>query len=219
MNYIIYSVEDDKDISKIINRTLTKQGYIVSSFENGTDFIKEFNQNKPDMVLLDMMLPDYSGAELLQMIRNNPSNDDIQVIIISANGLITDKIDGLDLGADDYIAKPFDLLELVARVNARFRKYKRNNIYKVNGITLNVESHECKRDDKLISLTVKEFEILELLFKNKGKVVTRDDILTSIWGNDELETRSIDMHIKSIRKKLEDESLIETVYGLGYKVS
>ncbi len=219
MSYIIYSVEDDKDISKIINRTLSKQGYIVTSFDNGKDFLNEFNLNKPDMVLLDMMLPDYSGSELLQMLRSNPANDDIQIIIISANGLITDKIDGLDLGADDYISKPFDLLELVARVNARFRKYKRTNIYEVKDITLNIDSHECKKDGNIISLTVKEFEILEMLFKNRGKVVTRDEILTSIWGNDELETRSIDMHIKSIRKKIEDESLIETVYGLGYKVS
>ncbi len=219
MSYLIYSVEDDKDISKIINRTLAKQDYEVKSFYDGQTFLEEFNKVKPDMVLLDMMLPDIFGSELLKQIRQNSANNNIQVIIISANSLVTDRIDGLDMGADDYISKPFDLMELVARVNARFRLYKKSTLYGVDDLTLDTETFECKKGDRLINLTVKEFEILKLLLTERGKVVTRDEILNVIWGASELETRSIDMHIKALRKKLEDDSLIETVYGRGYKIS
>ena len=218
MSSVIYSVEDDKDIAKIINKTLSKQGYNVVSFYDGTSFIKTFDENKPDMVLLDMMLPDLSGAHLLQYIRNDSANDHIPVIIISANSLVTDKVDGLDMGADDYIAKPFDLLELMSRVNALFRRFKKSSSFEYGKLVLNSESHICKYDGKTISLTIKEFDILALLLKNKGKVVSRDEILSSIWGNEELETRTIDMHIKSLRKKINDEGIIETIYGLGYKV-
>ena len=218
MSSVIYSVEDDKDIAKIINKTLSKQGYDVVSFYDGTSFIKSFDENKPDMVLLDMMLPDLSGAHLLQYIRKDSANDHIPVIIISANSLVTDKVDGLDMGADDYIAKPFDLLELMSRVNALFRRFKKSSSFEYGKLVLNSESHICKYDGKTISLTIKEFDILALLLKNKGKVVSRDEILSSIWGNEELETRTIDMHIKSLRKKINDEGIIETIYGLGYKV-
>ena len=218
MSSVIYSVEDDKDIAKIINKTLSKQGYDVVSFYDGTSFIKAFDENKPDMVLLDMMLPDLSGAHLLQYIRKDSTNDHIPVIIISANSLVTDKVDGLDMGADDYIAKPFDLLELMSRVNALFRRFKKSSSFEYGKLVLNSESHICKYDGKTISLTIKEFDILALLLKNKGKVVSRDEILSSIWGNEELETRTIDMHIKSLRKKINDEGIIETIYGLGYKV-
>lgn len=218
MSSVIYSVEDDKDIAKIINKTLSKQGYDVVSFYDGKSFIKAFDENKPDMVLLDMMLPDLSGAHLLQYIRKDSANDHIPVIIISANSLVTDKVDGLDMGADDYIAKPFDLLELMSRVNALFRRFKKSSSFEYGKLVLNSESHICKYDGKTISLTIKEFDILALLLKNKGKVVSRDEILSSIWGNEELETRTIDMHIKSLRKKINDEGIIETIYGLGYKV-
>ena len=218
MSSVIYSVEDDKDIAKIINKTLSKQGYDVVSFYDGTSFIKAFDENKPDMVLLDMMLPDLSGAHLLQYIRKDSANDHIPVIIISANSLVTDKVDGLDMGADDYIAKPFDLLELMSRVNALFRRFKKSSSFEYGKLVLNSESHICKYDGKTISLTIKEFDILALLLKNKGKVVSRDEILSSIWGNEELETRTIDMHIKALRKKINDEGIIETIYGLGYKV-
>ena len=218
MSSVIYSVEDDKDIAKIINKTLSKQGYEVVSFYDGTSFIKAFDENKPDMVLLDMMLPDLSGAHLLQYIRKDSANDHIPVVIISANSLVTDKVDGLDMGADDYIAKPFDLLELMSRVNALFRRFKKSSSFEYGKLVLNSESHICKYDGKTISLTIKEFDILALLLKNKGKVVSRDEILSSIWGNEELETRTIDMHIKSLRKKINDEGIIETIYGLGYKV-
>ncbi len=219
MEYVIYSVEDDKDIAKIINRTLSKQGYRVSTFPDGESFLAEFRLHKPDMVLLDMMLPDHSGSELLSLIRSDASNDGIQVIIISANSLLSDKIDGLDMGADDYIAKPFDLMELVSRVNARFRTYRKKTLLKAGDITLDEESFQCRKGEEILSLTGREFEILSLLLKRRGKVVTRDEILSAIWGEAACESRVIDMHVKELRRKLGDSSIIETVYGRGYKIS
>ena len=122
-NYLIYSIEDDEDISYIIKATLEKQGYKVKSFPDGESFLDAFKIEKPNFILLDMMLPKIQGKDLLRYLRNDPNNDDIQIIIVSANRLTIDKIDGLDLGADDYIAKPFDLLELISRVNAKARRF------------------------------------------------------------------------------------------------
>ena len=122
-NYLIYSIEDDEDISYIIKATLEKQGYKVKSFPDGESFLDAFKIEKPNLILLDMMLPKIQGKDLLRYLRNDPNNDDIQIIIVSANKLTIDKIDGLDLGADDYIAKPFDLLELISRVNAKARRF------------------------------------------------------------------------------------------------
>ncbi|MGM9969069.1 MAG: response regulator transcription factor [Anaeroplasma sp.] len=219
MEYIIYSVEDDKDISKIINKTLSKQGYIVESFYDGASFFKALKDKVPHMILLDMMLPDYSGSEILKRIRSNNHYDDISIIIVSANNMIMDKVDGLDLGADDYIEKPFDILELMSRVNAKFRRLKKNNILSNELITIDIDKHICTYDDKIIDLTVKEFEILTILLANKGNVVSRDEILNKIWGDSsDLQSRTVDMHIKSIRQKFNDESIIQTVYGVGYKV-
>ena len=131
--------------------------------------------------------------------------------------MITDKVDGLDLGADDYISKPFDILELMARVNVQLRRHN-VRVYEAQGVVVNIDSHIVKYNDSVINLTVKEFELLALLIKNKGKAVSREEILDIIWGFDSLETRSVDMHIKSIRKKLGID-IIETVYGFGYKVN
>jgi two-component system alkaline phosphatase synthesis response regulator PhoP len=219
MDYLIYSIEDDQDIAHIINKTLTKQGFKVVSFTNGKDFFKVFSEQKPNMILLDMMLPDIPGQEILKTIRADNANDDIDIIIISANHMLMDKVDGLDLGADDYIEKPFNILELMSRVNVKVRRHKRNRIITIKDIDLDLDRYECQKSGEVISLTVKEFSILELLFKNQGKVVSREEILNTIWGLDAaLETRTVDMHIKSLRSKLHDDGLILTVYGVGYKV-
>lgn len=219
MDYIIYSIEDDKDISKIINKTLSKQGFIVYSFYDGKSFYEAFNQTKPNMILLDMMLPDMSGIDILKNIRANSNNDDIEIIIVSAKQLIMDKVDGLDLGADDYIEKPFNILELMSRVNVKYRRFKKNNIYKIRDLSLDSIKHIVLLNDKEILLTVKEFEILELLMKNKGSVVSRDLIFSTIWSdNDAFQSRTVDMHIKSIRQKIGDDSYIKTIYGIGYRI-
>lgn len=217
MKYTIYSIEDDKDIALIINKTLSKQGYDVKTFYDARSFYVTFEENKPDMIILDMMLPDKSGKDILKDLRSNPDNDEIDIIIISANRMLMDKVDGLDLGADDYIEKPFDLLELMSRVNARFRRKNRQNIISAGGVLLDLDRYICKYEDQEINLTNKEFEILSYLIKNKDKVVKRDELLSTIYGVEALETRTIDMHIKAIRQKIK-EDLIQTIYGVGYKV-
>ena len=220
MNYLIYSIEDDKDISLIINKTLSKQGYEIKSFYNANDFYKAFNAQKPNMILLDMMLPDIHGSDILRNIRSNPLNDDIEIIIISANHMLMDKVDGLDLGADDYIEKPFDLLELMSRVAARARRHKKNRIYSLKGITLDLDKRICLNNDKQIDLTVKEFDILAYLFSKKGNVVSRDELFEAIWNSSAIESRTLDMHIKAIRSKLNcEDEIIKTVYGIGYKLN
>jgi two-component system alkaline phosphatase synthesis response regulator PhoP len=219
MSFLIYSVEDDKDISQIINKTLSHQGYQVVSFYDGNSFLEAFKKKKPDMVLLDMMLPDYSGSDILKIIRNDSTNDDIEVIIVSANRMVMDKVDGFDLGADDYIEKPFDLLELMSRVGAKFRRHKKK-LFNYKDIFIDIEKRTCFIGDESIDLTNKEFDILVYLLKNKGKVISREELFSAVWNNEKmLETRTIDMHIKSLRNKIEKNyKVISTVYGIGYKV-
>ena len=219
MEYLIYSIEDDKDIAYIIKTTLTKQGYLVNTFYDGKSFFEAFSCKKPNMILLDMMLPDISGQEILKKVRLNSENDDIDIIIISANHMLMDKIDGLDLGADDYIEKPFDLLELMSRVNVKVRRHKRHRVISVCDYTLDLDKRECLKNNVVINLTNKEFDILTILFQNVGQVVTREELLNKIWGMDTiLETRTIDMHVKSLRSKMNGHHFITTVYGVGYQV-
>ena len=221
MNYLIYSVEDDKNISHLLKVALSKQGYIVESFNDGESFIDRFKEQKPNLILLDMMLPNIQGDEILKKIREDDENDDIQIIIVSANKMVMDKVDGLDLGADDYIEKPFDIMELISRVNSKARRfYKKQRLIRGNFI-LDSKKHEFYKDNELIELTNKEFQIMELLMKRNGEVVSREDIFNHIWGNNGvLESRTIDMHVKSLRSKINDEdgSIIKSVYGIGYKV-
>lgn len=218
MDFLIYSIEDDKNIAKIINKTLSNQGFIVKSFFDGQSFFNELEKTVPNMILLDMMLPDMSGADILKRVRANNQYDDVEIIIISANHMIMDKVDGLDLGADDYIEKPFDLLELISRVNAKFRRLKRNNVYVAENLVLDTYKHMCTYKGEKVNLTIKEFQILEVLMKKRGNIVSRDELLAKVWEEDTtFQTRTIDMHIRSLRKKL-DEDLIHTIYGVGYQL-
>lgn len=214
---VIYSLEDDLDIQKIINVSLTKVGYLVKSFTTIKEFLDAFYTCEPDMCLLDIMLEDGNGIDVLKKIRSNPIYDKIQIIIISAKRMTLDKIEGLDNGADDYIEKPFDILELISRVNARFRLQKNEIIYK--DIKLNENTHIAYRADQELDLTNMEFNILKYLLKNEGTVVSRENISKVLYQTDNtIESRTIDMHIASLRKKLKDKdsSIIKTVYGLGY---
>lgn len=220
MNYLIYSIEDDKNISHLINVALSKQGYVVESFYDGESFFKRFKEQKPNLILLDMMLPNIQGDEILKEIRSNDDYDDIQIIIVSANRLVMDKVDGLDLGADDYIEKPFDILELMSRVNSKARRFFKKQILSAGNLLLDTKKHSFYKDNQLIELTNKEFEIMELLMKAKGEVVSREELFNRVWGNDALESRTIDMHIKSLRQKINDNdgAIIKSVYGIGYKI-
>ncbi len=215
MDYTIFSVED---ISHLIQVALSKQGYLVEIFPNGTTFLEALKKRIPNMVLLDLMLPDIQGAELLHKMRENSLYDEVEIIIVSAKSAIMDRIDGLDLGADDYLGKPFDILELMSRVNAKVRRFRMNRIIHISPYTLDRDRRTLFHHEQEINLTNKEFEILELLMMSKGKVVNRETIITTLWGGDAiLETRTIDMHIRSLRNKL-DEGFILTIHGVGYKV-
>ena len=219
--YLIYSLEDDKNISHIISLALSKQGYEIQSFFDFASFINSFKERKPNMILLDLMLPDESGESILRQIRSDESNDAIQIIIISAKNLTINKIDGLDLGADDYIAKPFDILELISRVNARARRQIKKENYSVRNITYDSINNNFLMGKEVIHFTNSEFKIFQLLFKRKGEPVTRDEFFSLIWGSEKsYETRILDMHIKEIRRKIgkENADLIQTIYGVGYKM-
>lgn len=218
---LIYSVEDDEDISLIINKTLTKQGFTVKSFENGKNFLEQFKLETPDIVLLDLMLPDMSGSDIIKKIRSNQKYDNVHIIVVSAKHMTMDKVENLDLGADDYIEKPFDLLELMSRVEAHARRLRKSNLIKIGDIELDIAKRECIYQNKPVDLTVKEFDILLLLAKNAPNVLSRDQLFEEIWNTNQIvESRSLDMHIKTLRSKLNDDGkLIKSIYGIGYKLN
>ena len=222
-NYLIYSIEDDEDISYIIKATLEKQGYKVKSFSDGESFLDAFKIEKPNLILLDMMLPKIQGKDLLRYLRNDPNNDDIQIIIVSANKLTIDKIDGLDLGADDYIAKPFDLLELISRVNAKARRFlnqKKSVIIK--DFVINFDNKTLTKNGVFIDLTNSEFKVFALLVKNRNRVVSKKEIAVELYNDENKENnRTITMLIKSIRKKIDDkdQTIINSRYGIGYIIN
>lgn len=215
---LIYSIEDDQDIAKIIKLTLKKQGYEVSVFSDGKSFFNALEEQSPDLILLDMMLPDMHGLDILKMIRENTKYDGIDVIIISADHLLITKLDGFDLGADDYIEKPFDILELMSRINARFRRKKTKTILEFDDVKIDTIRRICTKNNINIDLTEKEFELLSYLAINKDDVLNRDKIFEHVWqSKNVVETRTIDMHVKSLRRKLDTKKII-SVYGVGYKV-
>ena len=222
-NYLIYSIEDDEDISYIIKATLEKQGYKVKSFPDGESFLDAFKIEKPNLILLDMMLPKIQGKDLLRYVRSDPNNDDIQIIIVSANKLTIDKIDGLDLGADDYIAKPFDLLELISRVNAKARRFlnqKKSVAFK--DFVINFDNKTLTKNSVFIDLTNSEFKVFALLVKNRNRVVSKKEIAVELYNDENKENnRTITMLIKSIRKKIDDkdQTIINSRYGIGYIIN
>lgn len=220
MNYLIYSIEDDKNISQIINKVLSNQGYVVRSFYNAKQFYEQLEKETPNMILLDMMLPDIMGSDVLKDLRSKSIYDDVTIIIISANTYLMDKVEGLDNGADDYIEKPFEILELMSRVNIHYRKFQKKQVLVVGDIKLDINSYTVFKGNDEVKLTNKEFEILKILFENCNCVVKREDILKKLWTTDEaVESRTVDMHIKKLREKLDCESkIIQTIYGVGYKV-
>lgn len=220
--YRIYSVEDDEDIAHIINVTLTKQGFEVLSFPDGESFLDAFALKKPDMILLDMMLPGIQGKDLLKEIRHDPHNDGIVILIISAKTMTLDKVDGLDLGADDYIEKPFDLMELMSRVNAHVRRSKKNDTITLGDYVLDLSSHLLRKKGIPVELTPSEYTVLALLFTKVGSVVTREELAQALYNDpSKSDSRTLDMHIKSIRAKISDrdQTFIVSVYGSGYKIN
>ena len=221
---MIYYAEDDRSIRELVIYTLRNTGFEAEGFENGTDLINAVKNKKPELVLLDIMLPDEDGISILRTIRSDISTAALPVIMVTAKGTEYDRITGLDYGADDYITKPFGIMEMISRIKAVLRRTRNSNstedclVYK--NIKINRTMHIVTVNDIPVELTLKEYELLSALIKNKGAVLTRDKLLEKIWGYDfDGETRTVDVHIRTLRSKLgESGDVIETVRGVGYRI-
>lgn len=216
---LIYAVEDDKNILEIEMFALKNSGYQVEGFENARDFYRRLEEKQPDLVLVDIMLPDEDGLEIVGKLRRKPETRKLPVIMVTAKSTEIDKVKGLDVGADDYMTKPFGVMELIARVKAVLRRtIEEEKFLSLGDIFLDDEKHMVYVKDEPCSLTFKEYELLKLLLHNAGIVVTREIILERVWGIDfEGESRTLDMHIRTLRQKLKDAgSMIRTVRNVGY---
>ncbi len=221
---LIYVVEDDRNIQEIEVFALKNSGYEVEGFENAREFKKALENQVPDLILLDIMLPDIDGLELLRRIRLTKSTALVPVIMVTAKTTEIDKVKGLDLGADDYMTKPFGVMELVSRVKAMLRRVKRedkNEAIEFDDIYLDESRRQVTVSGQSCELTYKEFELLKLLMNYSGIVVPRNQILDKVWGSDfEGESRTLDMHIKTLRQKLGKKGkLIQTVRNVGYTMN
>lgn len=219
----IYIVEDDKNIREIEMFALKNSGYAVEEFENAKSFFSKTAEKVPDLVLLDIMLPDMDGLEIVKKLRSRPDTVRILIILVTAKTTELDKVKGLDIGADDYLTKPFGVMELISRVKALLRRSRALQDDKqlvIGDITLDSERREVHVGGELCELTFKEFELLKLLMVNAGIVLHRDTIMSDVWGTDyEGESRTLDMHIKTLRQKLgEAGNMIKTVRNVGYKM-
>lgn len=220
---MIYCVEDDKNIQDLIVYTLEANKYEAIGFNNGQEMMEKLPNKEVELILLDIMLPEEDGISIMKKIRGNPETSDIPIILLTAKSSEVDKIVGLDEGADDYITKPFSVLELVSRIKALLRRTSRQSedqIYKFKGISVDVTKRDVRLGDEKINLTFKEFELLLYLLKNKEIVLTRENIINEVWGFDfEGESRTVDVHIATLRQKLKEWSkYIHTIRNLGYKI-
>lgn len=221
---MIYYAEDDRGIRELLLYTLRSSGFEAEGFEDGESLLDAVRVKTPNLILLDIMLPVTDGLEALRRLRANPSTRKIPVIMITAMDSEYDKVTGLDCGADDYISKPFGMMETISRIKAVLRRFdggeSAENIYKAGGVALDENAHTVTSNGETIPLTLKEFELLKLLMKNAGRVMTRDQLLESVWGYDfDGETRTVDVHIRTLRSKLgEGGVIIDTVRGVGYTV-
>lgn len=224
---LIFAVEDEMHIQQLIKYNLEAAGYRVITFESGENLLKEVSNTVPDLFILDLMLPGIDGLEICRQLRQNPRTKTAPVIMLTAKSEEFDKVLGLELGADDYMTKPFSVRELVARVKAMFRRIgnispAESEIITFGDITIDCTRREVTKGSELIELPLKEFELLKLLIVNKGKVLSRDLLLEKIWGFDYYgETRTVDVHIRYLRQKIEDDDsnpvYIETIRGIGYR--
>lgn len=221
----ILIVDDEDHIRELLKFNLEKNGYIVYMANDGLNGLKLVREKQVDLILLDLMLPGMDGFEVCKEIRRDNIISNVPIIMLTAKSEEIDKILGLELGADDYITKPFSIRELSARIKALLRrsnvKYD-NEILRFGNITLNLQTREVLKHGKKLDFTLKEFEVLKLLIQNKGKILTREILLDKIWGYEYVgETRTVDVHIRHIRKKIEEDDkkpiYIQTIRGVGYK--
>ena len=219
---LIYLVEDDNSIRELVAYTLLSAGFRAEGFEKPSAFWYAMENQMADLVLLDLMLPEEDGISILKKLRNSPETKKLPIILLTAKSSEYDKVMGLENGADDYVAKPFSMMELLARVKALLRRVEKveDDSLVLGNLSVNKTRHEVKVNNENVMLTLKEFELLCLLLENKGKVLTRDQLLNSIWGYEfDGENRTVDVHIRTLRQKLGIcGEYIETVRGVGYKV-
>ncbi len=220
---MIFCVEDDSNIRELVVYTLETTGFHAQGFEDGTGFMKALAFETPELILLDIMLPGEDGLSLLKKLKSSSKTKNIPVIMVTAKGSEYDKVVGLDGGADDYVTKPFGMMELISRIKAVLRRTgieSKPGLVSYGPISIDLDKHIVTVGEKEVVLTLKEFELLERLAKKPGIVVTRDTLLSEIWGYDfDGETRTIDVHVRSLRQKLgQAGEMVETVRGIGYKL-
>ena len=222
---LIYILEDDEQILEMMTYALQSSDYEVAGFQSAFALYQQLSQRLPSLILLDLMLPDEDGLTVLKKLRSDPIYQDLRIIIVSAKSSELDKVRGLDLGADDYLTKPFGIMELISRVKAQLRRVpgsaSLSPLLSCGSLTLNPTTREVFCGQEPITLTYKEFELLELLMQHPGQVLSRNIIMDRVWGYDfEGTSRTLDMHIRTLRQKLGDEggSCIKTVRGVGYRV-
>ena len=218
----IYIVEDDENIRDIVIYALQSAGFKSLGYETGEELLTALDEELPSLILLDIMLPENDGLTILKKLRKMPKTKKLPIIMLTAKNSEYDKVKGLDMGADDYISKPFGVMELIARVNAVLRRgtAEENERIEISGISIDNARRKIFANDKPVKLTFKEYELLYFLMKNAGLVLSRNKILETVWGYDfEGESRTVDMHIKTLRKKLGTSGeLIKTVRNVGYKL-
>lgn len=220
---MIYCVEDDDNIRELVIYTLETTGLKAQGFADGKAFMDALAAELPQLVLMDIMLPGEDGLALLRRLKSSSRTRDIPVIMVTAKGAEYDKVIGLDSGADDYVTKPFGMMELVSRIKAVLRRTGKTQDQaemEISGVRINTKKHEVTVDGMKVTLTLKEFELLERLMRNRNIVLTRDQLLMDIWGYDfDGETRTVDVHVRTLRQKLgEKGNIIETVRGVGYRI-
>lgn len=219
---MIWCVEDDSDIRDIELYALNSAGFEARGFEDGLSFWNALKKEKPNLIILDIMLPGMDGIDILTKMKESVEYSGIPVILASAKGQEYDRIRGLDMGADDYIVKPFSIMEMISRVKAVLRRSQprqTSKILKVNGLVVNLDEHTVMVDDNHIQLTYKEFELLCMFLSHPGRVYTREQLYTQIWQMDYIgDSRTLDTHIRTLRQKLDNYGkMIETVRGVGYR--
>ncbi|KPU28308.1 ArsR family transcriptional regulator [Caloranaerobacter sp. TR13] len=224
----ILVVDDEEHIIELIRFNLETNGYNVISANDGKEALKKVKEEKPDLVILDLMLPSIDGIEICKILRKDKETEKLPIIMLTAKSEEIDMILGLEIGADDYITKPFSIRELLARIKAVLRRTqqrqeKKENIIKIGDITIDVEKHEVTKKGEKIDLTLKEFELLRILSEKRGNVLTRNYLLDEIWGYGYFgDTRTVDVHIRHLRRKIEDDDknpqYIQTIRGIGYKM-
>lgn len=225
----ILVIDDEKDIVELISYNLEKEGFSVLKAYDGETALQRVKAQKPDLIILDLMLPEISGLDVCKAVRNNPATANLPIIMLTAKAEEVDKIIGLEMGADDYITKPFSIKELIARVRAMLRRRDNNKIpqkeeFKYGGLRINYVSYEVFVDGEKVTLSPTELKLIFFFSRNPGRVYTRNQILDHVWGDDTFVTpRAVDVHIKRLRSQIEKDmdspQYIITVRGIGYKFS